>query len=111
MNPARWFFSLLQQLLSDALFKRPVELTLKRNADGSFDMKTNVNPSGQQPQHHYYGAYPPYGQFGGYPPNWPQYPTPMTQTGPFVQPAPPPGSAPPANGNRPTDHFPEEYTA
>ena len=107
MNPANWLLTLLRQLFVDALFKRPISVNLTRSADGAFDLKTNINPSGQQPIQQqpppYYGGYPPY----GYPPGWPAQPLPpghVRQPGP----AAPPATQPPTPS---TDNFPEEYEA
>jgi len=118
MNPASWLLSLFQQLLSDALFKRPIEVNLTREANGKIHLKTRINPSSNQPptQNHYYSGYTPYGQpmlpATGHPQYaLPQHVQPQHVQPPHVQPqhTSPPAATPPHEPSIGT--FPEEYTA
>ena len=113
MSAGSWILGLLQSVVTDALFKRPVNVTLQRKSDGSFDLKTQITPSGASPTTHvYYGT-----------PGYPQQPTPfpgypgVAQPQQFIAPAPAP-APPPVSEDSPDTappvrsfHLPEDFQA
>lgn len=106
MSASSFFGSLLAQFVQDLMFRRPITVEVKRDANG-FNMKASINPSGATPVVYQPYPYPPappppyypYGYpYAGGPPTAPQPPAPA--------PPPPPQAA--ANRARPFV-LPEEF--
>jgi hypothetical protein len=114
MSAGSWILGLLQSVVTDALFKRPINVTLQRKPDGTFDLKTQITPSGASPTTHVY-----YGN-AGYPqqPGFPGYPG-VAQPQQFIAPAQAPAAAPPPVSADSPDtappvrslHIPEDFQA
>lgn len=84
MSVSSFFGSLLAQFAQDLLFKRPITVELKRDANG-FQAKASISPSGSS-------APVVYAPYGGYPPPYPGYP-PYGYPPPQYAPPPPPQQA------------------
>jgi hypothetical protein len=78
MSLGSWFSGLIQAVITDFLFKRPVQITLQRTPDGKLNVQTQMTPSGAAPTTHvYYGQpaaqyYHPPGMLGAGQPFAPQ---------------------------------------
>lgn len=116
MSAGSWILGLLQSVVTDALFKRPINITIQRKSDGSFDLKTQITPSGASPTTHVYYGNPGYPQpgpaFPGYPGMaQPQFMAPVPAPAPGTTPPPvstdSPDTAPPARSL----HIPEDFQA
>lgn len=58
MSFSAFFGSLAAQFIQDLLFRRPVNIEVKRDANG-MQVRASISPSGSQPQQQPQFAYPP----------------------------------------------------